>query len=74
MATAREDVKQMSAMIVVAFRDEYRAAEVLVEPKSLMVQGSFQGIRRRTIRSRIPGGTFWMDRTTTTLKKRQLTK
>ena len=31
MATAREDVKQMSAIIVVAFRDEYRAAEVLVE-------------------------------------------
>ena len=31
MATAREEVKQMSAMIVVAFRDAHRAAEVLVE-------------------------------------------
>jgi uncharacterized membrane protein len=30
-ATAREEVKQMSAMIVVAFRDAHRAAEVLVE-------------------------------------------
>jgi len=30
-ATAREEVKQMSSMIVVAFRDAHRAAEVLVE-------------------------------------------
>ena len=30
-ATAREEVKQMSAMIVIAFRDAHRAAEVLVE-------------------------------------------